>query len=91
MRIAPSARLDDGLLDLVIVRAIPKLRLLALFHRVYRGTHVRHPAVEVIRLRRATVRADRPLDVYADGERLFPLTAEGITVEAAPSALSVIG
>jgi diacylglycerol kinase (ATP) len=90
MRIAPSATLDDGMLDLIIVRAMARLRLLALFHRVYRGTHVHHPAVSVIRLRRAEIRADRPLDVYADGERLFPLPPEGATFEAAPSAVAVI-
>lgn len=45
MRIAPGARIDDGALDLVTVAAMPRARALRLFPRVYRGTHLRHPAV----------------------------------------------
>lgn len=90
MRIAPTARLDDGHLDLVIVRAVAKPKLVALFHRVYTGSHVRHPAVTTLRVRRATIRSDRETWFYADGERLFPVSPQGTVVEAAPNCLSVI-
>jgi diacylglycerol kinase (ATP) len=90
MRIAPDAALDDGLLDLVIVEEVPRLLLLALFPRVYRGSHIRHPRVHSQRVRRATLSADRPLTLFADGESLMPLPAEGATVEVYPQALLVI-
>src|SRR4029078_9829975 len=53
MQIAPGADLCDGLLELVIVRAISKLQLLRVFPKVFKGEHVSHPAVSVVRTRRA--------------------------------------
>jgi diacylglycerol kinase (ATP) len=90
MRIAPRALLDDGLLDLVIVEEIPRLLLLALFPRVYRGSHISHPRVHFLRVRRATLSADRPLTFFADGEALLPLPAAGATVEVRPHSLLVV-
>jgi diacylglycerol kinase (ATP) len=89
MRIAPAARNDDGVLDLVIVRAIPRRTLLAVFPKVYVGRHVGHPAVEITRTRRARVALDREMIAYADGEPLLPVGAAGIEVEVAPGALAV--
>jgi diacylglycerol kinase family enzyme len=90
MRIAPAARLDDGRLDLVVLEAMPVLELLALVPLVYRGAHVRHPAVHSFRVRWARLAADRPLTIYADGEPLGPLDAEGTTIEVWPGALRVV-
>ncbi|HSN88806.1 MAG TPA: diacylglycerol kinase family protein, partial [Thermoanaerobaculia bacterium] len=59
MRIAPDARIDDGLLDLVIVREIPKATLLSVFPKVYGGTHVGHPAITMARTRQAEITLDR--------------------------------
>jgi diacylglycerol kinase (ATP) len=90
MRIAPAARLDDGLLDLIIVERISKLRLLCLFPRVYSGSHVRHPRVRTLRTPGATLRADRELTFFADGEPLIPVSPEGTRVEICPRGLAVI-
>lgn len=68
MRIAPGARIDDGRLDLVTVAAIARLRALALFPRVYRGGHLRHPAV-----RRRAVRA---VAIITPGPSCFDLDGE---------------
>jgi diacylglycerol kinase (ATP) len=89
MRIAPGAALDDGLLDLVVVRAISRLRALVLFPSVYRGRHVRHPAVEIVRVPRATLRPARPLAIYGDGEPLGEIGADGATIHVVPGALRV--
>lgn len=89
MRVAPDAKLDDGLLDLVVVEHLTLRRALALFPRVYRGTHVRDPAVHVVRTRRAEVVSDRPMVPFADGE---PLLSEGschFTFEAVPGSILV--
>jgi diacylglycerol kinase (ATP) len=91
MRIAPDAILDDGLLDLIIVEEVPRSLLLALFPRVYRGSHIGHPRVHHLRVRRAKLSADRPLTCFADGEPLMPLPAEGATVEVRPRSLLVVG
>lgn len=91
MRIAPAARNDDGVLDLVIVRAIPRRTLLAVFPKVYVGRHVGHPAVEIVLTRRARIALDREMVAYADGEPMLPVGEAGIAAEVVPGALAVCG
>lgn len=92
MRIAPQARIDDGLLDLVIVREIPKPLLLSLFPKVYGGGHVGHPAVTIVRTRRAEITIDRPMTMFGGGEPVRPMAAEEtVVVEVAPGCLRVVG
>jgi diacylglycerol kinase (ATP) len=91
MRIAPEARPDDGWLDLVIVRELSRLRLLAVFPRVYRGTHVNHPAVEIVRTRRAEITLDREMTLYGGGEPVAAHPAgQPFIVEVMPGALPVV-
>ena len=61
MRIAPEARLDDGLLDLVLVSQVSRFELLRSLPKVYSGRHATHPAVRMHRTRSATVSSDRPI------------------------------
>jgi len=68
MKIAPRARMDDGLLDVCVVGAVDRLRLLRLFPTVYSGRHLSVPEVEYFQAGRVRVETERPLDVYADGE-----------------------
>ncbi|HEU5223529.1 MAG TPA: diacylglycerol kinase family protein [Candidatus Lumbricidophila sp.] len=85
MRIVPQASLVDGLLDVFIVHPLSRIGLLRVFPKVFKGTHVDHPAVEFKAGRRVAIEADS-LVVYADGERVGPLPVE-ITVQ--PGALRV--
>jgi diacylglycerol kinase (ATP) len=91
MHVAPEARPDDGLLDLVIVKAVPRRTFLAIFPKVYRGGHIGHPAVVTARTPWADVRLDRPMTVYGDGEPLLPVPEEGIRFEVVPRRLWVVG
>ena len=68
MKVAPKARMDDGLLDVCIIRDLPKLKLLTVFPSVYFGRHLAIREVEYFSAARARVETDRVLDVYADGE-----------------------
>jgi diacylglycerol kinase (ATP) len=90
MRIAPGARVDDGLLELVLVREVSKPVLLSVFPKVYRGTHVSHPAIRILRTRRARISLDRPMWLYADGEELLRIGSAPVEVEARPGALQVV-
>jgi diacylglycerol kinase (ATP) len=91
MRIAPEARIDDGLLDLVIVREVPKPVLLSIFPKVYGGKHVGHPAVILVRTRRAEITLDRAMTMYGGGEPLRPMAAgEPVVVEVVPAGLAVV-
>ncbi|MEU8271388.1 YegS/Rv2252/BmrU family lipid kinase [Sphaerisporangium sp. NPDC049002] len=86
MRVCPDAVPDDGLLDVLIVGRLPKAAFLRTFPRVYRGTHLDHPAVTLRRARTVTV--DAPgIVAYADGERVGPLP---LTCTVRPGALRVL-
>lgn len=86
LRIAPHARLDDGLLDVVVVGPVPAATLIRLYPTVWRGRHVDHPAVTVRRA--AVVELSAPgVTAYADGERLGPLP---LVNRCVPGALRVL-
>ena len=87
MRVAPYASLTDGQLDVVMIADAPKRTFVRLLPTVYRGTHVRHDAVTVLRGADVEIRADRPLTLYADGDPLAVLPA---TVRLLPAAVRVM-
>jgi diacylglycerol kinase (ATP) len=91
MRIAPGARLDDGLLDLVWIAPVSFPRLLLLFPRVYRGAHIGHPAVlhRPVASARLSVEGD-PVTLYADGEPVVPVGRSEVEVRCWPGALWVV-
>jgi len=68
MRIAPDARIDDGLLDVFLLAEAGRLEFLRAFPRVFRGAHVNHPKVTLLRARRVAVETASPLPVLIDGE-----------------------
>jgi diacylglycerol kinase (ATP) len=85
MRVCPDARLDDGLLDVTVLGPISKPEFLRVFPTVYKGTHVRHPAVTVRRARRITLTSPG-VTAYADGERVSVLP---VTCDAVPGGMHV--
>jgi YegS/Rv2252/BmrU family lipid kinase len=87
MRVAPDAMLDDGLLDVVAIETVSKLRFLRNLPRVFKGTHVRLPSVRVFRAAQVEVTADRPFQMYADGD---PIAALPARVSALPAAVRVL-
>jgi diacylglycerol kinase (ATP) len=87
MKVAPDARFDDGLADVMILHEISTLEFLKVFPKVFKGAHVTHPAVEVVRGREVTLEASG-IVAYADGERFAPLP---LTLETVPGAVTVLG
>jgi diacylglycerol kinase family enzyme len=87
MWLAPAAALDDGLLDVVIVGHVPKLRFLRLLPTVFKGEHVRQPNVEVLRAKEVEISAERPFTLYADGD---PIASLPVKVRTLPGAVNVI-
>lgn len=68
MRIAPDARLDDGLLDVCVIAACGRLEFVRAFPRVFRGTHVSHPKVHMLRGRTVHIVSEPAFPVLVDGE-----------------------
>jgi diacylglycerol kinase (ATP) len=87
IRMLPQARVDDGELDLCFVAAMPALRALRHFHRVYAGTHLEMPEVRYLRTRQLFIESAEPSPIYADGEYLCQTPAE---ISVSPRALRVI-
>jgi diacylglycerol kinase (ATP) len=78
MLVCPNANISDGYFDVMILHPVSKLEFIKVFPKVFAGTHVTHPAVEILRSK--TVRIDSKAVAYADGERIgqLPVMAECI-------------
>jgi YegS/Rv2252/BmrU family lipid kinase len=87
MWLAPDASLQDGMLDVVIVGAVSRLRFLRLLPTVFKGQHVHQPSVEVLRCKELRIEAERPFTMYADGD---PIAQLPTTVRALPGAVRVL-
>ena len=82
MQVCPDADLHDGLFDIMILHPVSKLEFIKVFPTVYKGTHVEHPQVEVIRAK--AIRIESSAVAYADGERIGQLPVQ---VESLPQSL----
>ncbi|MFJ4871496.1 diacylglycerol/lipid kinase family protein [Streptomyces sp. NPDC088757] len=85
--IAPDARLDDGLLDVVVIADTSKRHFFAVMNELKTGAHVRRPQVEILRGKEIRIEADRALPYGADGEVDSVLP---VTVRVQPRALRVL-
>ncbi len=93
MKIAPAAVVDDGLLDVVIIEAESRSKLMRCLPKVYQGAHVNLPGVHMRRGRRVEVTASPQVSMGGDGEpvgRLPGLAQPPAVVEVLPQALTVL-
>ena len=86
MQVTPGASVVDGSSTSACCGRSAGRRSSGAFPRVFRGTHVTHPAVRMARARAIRIETDRRTMVYADGERVGP-TPVTLTVE--PASLTV--
>ena len=86
MLIAPDARLDDGLFQVVVVGPVSRTTLLRLAPRMSRAGHIGHGAVGTFRARSISLDAAGTVG-YADGERVGPLPVRASCI---PGALRVL-
>jgi len=87
MMVAPDAEADDGELDVIIIDDVSKWRYIRGLPKVFKGTHVANDEVTVLRGAEVEISANRPFEVYADGE---PLTVLRAKLSVLPRALRVI-
>ena len=87
MKVAPKAKMDDGLLDICVVGGLDPFKLFCMFPTVYSGRHLQIREVEYFQARRLRVVTKTPLDVYADGEYVCHTPVE---VTVATAALRVV-
>jgi diacylglycerol kinase (ATP) len=70
MHIAPQAKVSDSLLDVVMVGDMGKFELIKELPTVYKGTHINHPKVRMVKAKRITITSPERMLVHADGELL---------------------
>lgn len=82
MLVCPDADVRDGYFDVMVLHPVSKLEFVKVFPRVFKGTHITHPAVEIVRSKSVSITADAV--AYADGERIGQLP---IKAQCVPNAL----
>ncbi len=89
MRVAPAARVDDGMFDVVLAGDLSRAQIAALLPRLYIGLHLGSRHVRHARAARVTVRPLAPLPVFdMDGEPYASCEAE---FHVLPAALRIAG
>jgi YegS/Rv2252/BmrU family lipid kinase len=86
MMLAPDARPDDGLFDVVLIGDVSKLDFATTAPKIYKGRYVAHPKVEVLRTAHVRVDAAEHLPIELEGEQVGTTPA---TFEVVPGALKV--
>jgi YegS/Rv2252/BmrU family lipid kinase len=87
MIILPQAELDDGKLDVMLVKDSPRLRYLSGVVKTFKAAHTDSPYVEFLRGEVIEVSADRPFAIYADGD---PIGATPAMIRVERRCLRVI-
>ena len=79
MLVCPHADITDGYFDVMVLHPVSKLEFIKVFPRVFKGTHITHPAVEIVRSKSVKISSDAV--AYADGERIgqLPVSAQCIS------------
>jgi YegS/Rv2252/BmrU family lipid kinase len=86
MKLAPDARSDDGVFDVVMIGDVGKVDFLTTAPKLYKGKHIAHSKIEVVRTARVEVDAAEHLPIELDGEQVGTTPA---TFEVVPGALRV--
>ena len=85
---APMARNDDGMLELVYAKAVTRRRIISLVPKILQGTHLDEPEVISSPFRKCEIVAASPVPSHLDGE-IQPLQTE-FSVEILSSALRLL-
>jgi diacylglycerol kinase (ATP) len=86
MLVTPDAEVDDGVVDVQVLGPVSKPEFLKTFPKVFKGTHVSHPAVTIKRAKVVSI-ASPGVTAYADGEYVADLP---IMCETVPGAVQVL-
>jgi len=78
---APDAKIDDGLLDVIILNKVSRRKLLSLFPLLFRGEHIEDNSIEVFKGKNISLKSDSVLSLTPDGET-FGKTPITVTVHS---------
>src|SRR3954466_3079361 len=86
MWLAPEARPDDGLSPVILIGDVTKRDFVTTAPKIYKGTYLAHPKVELLRSRTVAVEAPERLPIELDGEQVGTTPAR---FEVVPRALRI--
>jgi diacylglycerol kinase (ATP) len=86
MWVAPSARMDDGFLDVVVVGDVSRTEVLTNTSRLYRGTLASHPKVQTFQARIVSLESEEEVLIDMDGELVGHLP---VRLECLPGKLII--
>ena len=87
MKMAPKARLDDGLIDLIVIRAdVSRTRLLQVLPKLFDGSHINEPEVEYYQTSKFSLIPEMDEILNIDGEIMG---STPIKVEMIPKAFEM--
>ncbi|MFC1984835.1 diacylglycerol/lipid kinase family protein [Chloroflexota bacterium] len=87
MQIAPGAKPDDGLLDMVLFGDMGKSELFKIWPMTYKGSHVSHHKVRMLKIKNVVIECAEKILVEADGELLGE---SPVSFSVLPSALRIV-
>jgi diacylglycerol kinase (ATP) len=87
MRIAPQAKPDDGLLDMIIVGDVEKSELVKIWLMSYEGTHITHNDITVKRITNVAIQSSERVLLETDGELIGECP---VSFRIIPSALTIV-
>jgi len=87
--LAPDAKINDGLFDVVVAQGLSRLGILALVPRVLRGSHLGCPGIIDFKTDRLLIESEAGLPVHADGEIRYT-DAKRLDIEILPQRLTVL-
>jgi diacylglycerol kinase (ATP) len=88
-RMAPEAKMDDGLFDFVYAPDLPMAQVIKLLPRLVRGTHIKHEQISYGRTRALTAECEAGSPIHADGEVLSE-SATRFTYEILPNKITLL-
>lgn len=88
-KVAPNARLDDGLFDLVFAPELPLRQILSIVPRMLSGSHLNHPKIFSSRTSSLHIRSEPGTPIHADGE-LIADEATTINYQVLPGKITLL-
>ncbi len=88
VKVAPDAKIDDGLLEIILAKDLKKMDLVLNLTNMYKGTHLKHPQVERMIGRKVEILSKDDIRFEMDGET--PGHGSSILFEIMPDAITLL-
>jgi YegS/Rv2252/BmrU family lipid kinase len=87
MRVAPNAKLDDGVFDIIVGGDLARGQSVVALLKIYRGSHVNGKTIQAIRASSLDIELTETLTAQVDGE---VERTSGLRIRLRPRALTVL-